>query len=242
MSELTVALVAAAFGFGFRHGVDWDHIAAIGDISSTSPDRRTAFELSTIYAIAHGLVVVALGSALILAGFTVGEGLDRWLGHLVGATLLLLGGWVLLDLRRRGDDYRLRSGAMLVAAGGRRGHFHKPGGPDPAGEPSDGYGRGTASGIGVIHGVGVETPTQIALFVASTQAVGRPGGLALLGFWVAGLLAANTAIAVVAANGMHRLASPRRFHIGAGLIVGLTSVAVGALLLVGAGQVLPALA
>ena len=30
-----IAMVLSAFTFGFRHGLDWDHIAAITDITSS---------------------------------------------------------------------------------------------------------------------------------------------------------------------------------------------------------------
>ena len=237
MSELTIALVATSFGFGVRHGIDWDHIAAIGDIASGSPDRRTAFELSTLYAFAHGLVVVVLGGALIAADFSIGHSLDQWFGRLAGATVLLLGAWVLVDLRQRGEDYRLRSRAMLVmqTARARGSHAVVLDEQDPS------YGRATATGIGVIHGVGIETPTQIALFVAATHAVGRASGMALLGIWVLGLVLANTAVALATSYGMHNLGSLRRFHIGAGFVVGVGSVVLGTLMMVGADGALPAL-
>ncbi len=242
MNELSLALVATSFGFGFRHGIDWDHIAAIGDISASARDRRTAFELSTRYAVAHGLVVLGLGSALVLAGFTIGDGLDGWFGRIAGASLLLLGAWVLLDVVQRGDDYRLRSRTMMVAA-----RLPQPGARADgrqllvADDPFGIYGARAATGMGVIHGLGVETPTQIAVFVATTQAAGRAQGMALLATWVLGLLVANTVLALVAANGVQRLGSLRRFHVVAGVVVGAVSVAVGALMLTGADRLLPAL-
>ena len=33
---IPIAAVLSAFFFGFRHGIDWDHIAAITDITSTT--------------------------------------------------------------------------------------------------------------------------------------------------------------------------------------------------------------
>ena len=32
---LGVGVIVSAFLFGFRHGIDWDHIAAITDITSS---------------------------------------------------------------------------------------------------------------------------------------------------------------------------------------------------------------
>lgn len=41
---VSVSLVAGALALGFRHGIDWDHIAAITDITSTSAQTPTAQE------------------------------------------------------------------------------------------------------------------------------------------------------------------------------------------------------
>lgn len=37
-----IGLVATTFAFGLRHGIDWDHIAAITDITSTTASARIA--------------------------------------------------------------------------------------------------------------------------------------------------------------------------------------------------------
>jgi hypothetical protein len=36
---LGIGVIVSAFLFGFRHGVDWDHIAAITDITSSQDER-----------------------------------------------------------------------------------------------------------------------------------------------------------------------------------------------------------
>ncbi|MEE9415382.1 MAG: hypothetical protein V3V01_08865, partial [Acidimicrobiales bacterium] len=94
-------------------------------------------------------------------------------------------------------------------------------------------GNGTAAGIGVLHGIGFESPTQIAVFVASTSIVGASSGLMLLLAWVAGLLVANSALAALAGFGL--LHAERNFVVYAtiAVVVGLVSVAMGTLLLTG---------
>ncbi|MEM7093286.1 MAG: hypothetical protein AAF567_09810 [Actinomycetota bacterium] len=106
-----------AFTFGLRHGVDWDHIAAIADLTSGSESRKRGFVLSLWYAIGHAIVVLILGAFVIAIEATIPESLDVWMGRVVGATLLFLGVWVLVDLRRSGDEFRLRSRWMLVLGG-----------------------------------------------------------------------------------------------------------------------------
>ncbi len=40
---MSFALLLSAFGYGLRHGFDWDHIAALTDISSVEKNKRKAF-------------------------------------------------------------------------------------------------------------------------------------------------------------------------------------------------------
>ena len=58
-----MGLLATAYGFGFRHGIDWDHIAALTDITGSQDDGRRSMLFATLYAVGHALVVFALGPA-----------------------------------------------------------------------------------------------------------------------------------------------------------------------------------
>jgi high-affinity nickel-transport protein len=50
---------------GFRHGIDWDHIAALTDLTASRDRVRQSMALATMYAVGHALVVFALGVATI---------------------------------------------------------------------------------------------------------------------------------------------------------------------------------
>ena len=50
-------LLIAALLLGLRHGIDWDHIAAITDISATQRSWRRGVLLGSLYAAGHALVV-----------------------------------------------------------------------------------------------------------------------------------------------------------------------------------------
>jgi len=69
------------------------------------------------YAVGHGIVVFALGVLAIVFGLAIPDGLDVWMGRIVGITLIFLGGWILIELARKGRDFRLRSRWMLVIDG-----------------------------------------------------------------------------------------------------------------------------
>ena len=114
---MTIGLLLTALTLGLRHGVDWDHIAAISDLCGTAENRRRGFRLSLLYALGHAAVVLALGSAAIVLGAAIPESLDEWMARFVGLTLVGLGGWVLFGLARHGRDFRLRSRWMLILQG-----------------------------------------------------------------------------------------------------------------------------
>lgn len=114
-------LLVAAFWLGVRHGIDWDHIAAITDITGTVGERRQAILFGTLYAVGHALVVFALGVLAIWAGDRLPSNVDEFMGRVVGVTLVFLGVWVFVSLIRHGRDFRLRSRWMLIFSGVRKG-------------------------------------------------------------------------------------------------------------------------
>jgi High-affinity nickel-transport protein len=279
-----LGLLVAAFWFGFRHGIDWDHIAAITDITSSQEERRGAMFFGTLYALGHALVVLVLGVLAIIAGDLIPKGVDNVMTRVVGATLLLLGIYVFVSLIRHGRDFRLRSRWMLVFAGVRRGsrwvrrrlgggstesaaaavatvepdraedvdaamwhhgHHGRPGHHHHARPEVDeafmNYGKATAFGVGMIHGVGAETPTQVLIFLSAAGAGGRVAGLAVLGAFIVGLLSSNSLITLGSAMGF--LKASRNFPIYAtvAVITGVFSLVIGTIFLLGKTTLLPAL-
>jgi hypothetical protein len=273
-------LLVGALLFGLRHGIDWDHIAAIADITSSQDDRRRALWFGTLYALGHAAVVLALGVVAILFGDLLPAGIDELMGRVVGVTLLVLGIYVLVSLVRHGRDFRLRSRWMLIFSGIRKGvrwaqqrvgtgartAIAEPApatagaGPDPAmwhhghhGRPGHHhheqperddtfmtYGTATAVGVGMIHGVGAETPSQVLIFLAAAGAGGPFVGVVVLGAFLVGLLVSNSVITLGSAYGF--LSASRNFAVYAtvGVIVGLFSLVLGVLFVLGQDQVLPA--
>jgi high-affinity nickel-transport protein len=118
---LHVGLVVTALGFGFRHGIDWDHIAALTDLTGTSEHPRRSMLLATLYAIGHAAVVFVLGVAAIVFAAQLPSGIDTVMERFVGITLIALGVWVFVSIARQGRDFRLHSRWMLLAAAARSG-------------------------------------------------------------------------------------------------------------------------
>lgn len=117
---LRLGLLATATGLGFRHGIDWDHIAAITDLSAAQERPSAALASASCYFVGHGLVVGGLGVAAIVAGEHVPPSVDHVMEKVVGATLVALGVYVIVSLARNGSAFRMRSRWMLVFGGVRR--------------------------------------------------------------------------------------------------------------------------
>ena len=277
---MSFALLFSAFGYGLRHGFDWDHIAALTDISSVEKSKKRAFLLSSFYALGHAAVVMILGVGIILADFTVPESIDTTLMYFIGFSLIALGVWVLTGIFFQGSNFRLKSRWMLIRDGlfkglkrirrtssGRsisvehsHGHEHErdfelhnhPHGAKVTDSShrhvhkhellldNESISSPTAIGVGVLHGIGVETPTQIAIFVATTQATGKAGGLLILLFWVVGLIIANSAIALLSIGANNWLRTHTVFYRVLAAIIGIVSVIVGILVLIEKDGILPA--
>jgi len=50
-AEIGMALLGTGLGLGLRHGIDWDHIAAISDVAGSQKNRRRSLGMGTLYAI-----------------------------------------------------------------------------------------------------------------------------------------------------------------------------------------------
>jgi len=204
VTSLGLAFCSAAV-LGFRHGFDHDHIAALSDIASVQDSPRHAMRLAPLYAFGHWATIAVLGTAVIYFKLSLPHSLDRAAERIVGATLIGLGIYVLVTLFRRSHEFIPKTRLTLLLQTIRVGTwrvrqlFTSQALPQPL--PSTwNYDHRSVFVLGIVHGLGAETPTQLALF-ALVAGLGGPmnGFLGLLMFLV-GLLAMNTLIMAAAAG------------------------------------------
>jgi len=246
LDAVPAALAATSFALGARHGLDWDHIAAITDLTAPRRDdqdgERTArrgFGLSFWYCTGHGLVLAVFGALVLLLGIGLPAGLDAAFEYVVGLTLVTLGGVVLYQLGRYRSDYRYSGRISLVVGALRRGWARARRREVPV-DVLDVDRRG-AFLVGVLHGTGAETPTQVALFAAA-GASGSPGSAALiLGAFVAGLVVADLGIASAWLSGIVSARRAPRVQVVLGAVTGIASLTLGLLILSGHSGVVPPL-
>jgi hypothetical protein len=292
------------FLLGFRHGIDWDHIAAITDITSTTAaagmadaahveqhrataghshahggqhelrahdggpggatlapalalrptvgrarflsSQREAIRLGTLYALGHGAVVVVLGLAAIAFGALLPSWLDPIMARIVGLTLFALGLWVIYSVyryARAGERFRLRSRWMLVFDSARYGwrrfqarlHGHEH--VEPLEMSS--YGAKTSFGVGMIHGIGAETGSQVLLIAAVGGASSAGLGVPMLFAFVIGLLVSNFGIVVLSSVSFVSSQARERLYVAIGAVAGIFSLVVGTIFLFGLESGLP---
>jgi cytochrome c biogenesis protein CcdA len=280
-------LESTAFGaallVGFRHGFDWDHIAALTDLTGSQPTPRRSMRLATLYVLGHAAMVLVLGSVAIVLAERVPDSVDLAMGRFVGGSLIALGVWMAwTTLRTRGAP-PMRSRWMLIIEAMRRvvgrrrpageqvvikhahphdhaqpmhdhthavadlvpappgrgvdvavqhAHLHRHVAVVPV-DPFMRYGSWSSFGVGLLHGVGAETPTQVLVLAAAAHASGLPASLGLLACFVVGLAAANTLVAAASTLGFRRVLGHR---LVAGTLAALTagfSLVVGTMLLIG---------
>ncbi len=298
-----VGVLLTGLALGIRHGIDWDHIAAITDITSTTAaadvaesaharqhehvtghhhghggaielrahdagpgadtlappgastaagtvagwgGRLEAIRLGTLYAVGHGVVVIVLGIAALSFGAILPDWLDPIMGRVVGITLVLLGAWVLYSVYRYavgGGTFRLRSRWMLAFDGVRYGwrrlqaklHGHEH--VEPLEMSS--YGKRTAFGVGMIHGVGAETGTQVLLIAAVGGAASAGLGIPMLLAFVLGLLISNFAIVLFSTFGFVASQTRERIYVAVGAVAGVFSLVLGLIFVFGLEALVP---
>lgn len=237
----------AAFVWGLRHGVDWDHIAAITDIASVQEDRSRSIKLGGFYMVGHALVVGILALVAILVGANVPGWLDASMGSLVGITLIALGIYVVLSVvraRRQKDSVRLQSKWGLLLNGASRLYERVRAlitGKElrPHKRFFEDYTSASCVGVGMVHGIGAETPTQVIMFSAAAGIAGVSGSLLLLGAFLVGMLVTNGTMVLTASRGLVGMNRSNRKFLGVAIAIGLFSIGVGVLTLSGLGDVLP---
>ena len=105
----------------------------------------------------------------------------------------------------------------------------------------DGYSTKSTFLVGVIHGLGAETPTQILLFLMAAHLGGTGVGLLGLLMFIIGLVAMNTIMCASAAGLFSAtLASPNALR-ALSLLTSAYSIVVGAIFLLGSADKLPSL-
>jgi high-affinity nickel-transport protein len=247
--QTLLALTSCAL-LGLRHGFDYDHLAAISDITAVQRTWREGLRLGLTYALGHAFTVVSLGAAVVMLHLPLPTRLDAWTERLIGVTLIVLAVLVIGNVYQKRHSHAAMESrlALLVSAAKqlqwRVRRVFQPHALQP--EPFRwNYSGKSVFFIGILHGLGAETPSQLMLFLLAASLGGTSKGfLGLLAF-AAGLIVMNGAMTAtlggvykVSAGHEHRTPAIFRWVALAGAAY---SLIIGIIFLLGASNKLPPL-
>ena len=217
--------VDAALGscllLGLRHGFDYDHLAAISDITAVQRNWLSGLRLGITYALGHAFTVAALGVAVLELHIGLPTGLDHWTERLIGLTLIALGIGVVAGIMRKnphGHEHSRIESRLAIAINGmlwmawRVRRLWNREAPRPVRFQWI-YNGKSVFVIGMVHGIGAETPSQLALFFLAKSLGGTANGIIGLAAFCIGLVAMNAVMTATmggafSASGHH----PRFYH------------------------------
>ena len=250
-SRILLALVSCAL-LGLRHGFDYDHLAAISDITAVQRTWREGLRLGLTYALGHAFTVVALGAAVVMLHLPLPSRLDAWTERLIGVTLIVLAALVISNIyQKRHTHGAMESRIALLVSASRQlawrvRRIFEPEAVRPLPFRWN-YSGKSVFFIGVLHGLGAETPSQLMLFLLAASLGGTARGFMGLLAFAAGLVLMNgimtaTLGGIYRASTSHDDAHPRQQIFRWVAIAGAVySFVIGVIFLLGASDKLPAL-
>jgi high-affinity nickel-transport protein len=243
-AEIGVALLGTGLGLGLRHGIDWDHIAAISDVTSSQKSHRRSLGMGSLYALGHAAVVITLGLLAIWFGTLLPDWVDGYMETVIGLTLLMLGVWLIWSMSRNKGQLVLRSRWMLLFDLAKNfarkvtGKYSEAESDSTKKERRE-YGTGASVTIGVVHGIGAETGSQALLLAAAAGATSALTGSFLLIAFVVGLVVSNTLITIASTTGLIGTGRHRRIHTVLGIVIAVFSLVLGTMFIMGTAGSLP---
>ncbi len=215
---------------GVRHSLDMDHIAAITDITAAESDKKRSLLSSFGYVAGHGAVTFVLGALAYAVGMSLPSGFEEIMEKVVGSTLVILAIAVMYSAIRYRDGSKVLSrwrvfskiwaniSALITRLSG---HKHTHGQTQKHGGDIGFWGSLT---IGAIHGIGVESPTQLVFLGSAAALQGSSIGLAVIFLFVFAMMAANMLLAVLLVTGFQSAKHRDRLF----LILSIASASFGA--------------
>ncbi len=229
MKIFTFALLAILLGM--KHGVDGDHVAAIADMVGSEDKKRKQISLGVMYAVGHGAIVFLIGLISIYLGLEMSDSTREVMEGLVSVTLIILGGFMIFSLFRQKGDYEYKSRVQIIF------HFfekliQRTNFKKGKNLSSLKIGIFSAAIIGTIHGIGVESPTQIAVLTNVSGGHSLETATVRLSLFVIGLLISTMLIAILLTWGFLKARLKKNLFLVLGFVTGIYSLGLGISMLV----------
>ncbi len=246
-----ILLLSNALILGFRHGLDLDHIAAITDITSTTNNNSANFKpllFASMYALGHAFIVASLGLGALYFTLILPQWIDPIMERVVGFTLIALGLIVLLSMiqnfKHKGT-FKLQSRWMIILKYWEKIHnwlyfklFNIK-----AKKPANiiKYGLQASFFIGILHGLGAETGSQILIITSIGGIKENNLAIIMLFAFVTGLLISNTLIAIISKTAFINSKKLNYIYIVLGILTFSFNIIIGLHFILGKASNLPSL-
>lgn len=211
---------------GIRHGLDSDHIAALSDLVVINKNRSSQIIRGILYASGHSLVVLVMGLLAALLGVKLSATHASWMESAVGVTLITLGGVILISTLKN-DEYSYQSKVQILINGLEKlTRWRLFSGKSNTHSKTSGIFL-----VGVIHGIGAETPTQLALISSSAGLGDTTLVLIQIVLFTAGVLLSTVFLVYALSWGVNRLKRRDSIFRILGWITGGYSIILGVFLI-----------
>ncbi|MGS2777599.1 HoxN/HupN/NixA family nickel/cobalt transporter [Robertmurraya sp. GLU-23] len=230
MEFIMFALLAVFIGM--RHGIDGDHVAAIADMVGSEQRKKKQLTLGVMYAIGHGMIVMVIGVLFIYIGLQLPDATKKVLEMLVSFTLILLGMFIIWSIFKQKKEYEYKSRLRIVVE-----FFHNMATKVKSGTKTNQLSPTKLGGIGafiigILHGIGVESPTQIAIISNAMGLDNITVALIQLTLFVIGLLIATIGITFCLSWGFMKARVKDKLFILLGSVTGAYSLVLGIFMMV----------
>lgn len=221
-----------AIFIGMRHGMDGDHVAAIADMVGSEQRKKRQLTLGVMYALGHGMIVMVIGVLFIYIGLQLPDTTKQILEMLVSFTLIVLGMFIIWTIVQQKKNYEYKSRVRIVIE-----FFTSMGNKLKSGTTHTHFaptklGAIGALIIGILHGIGVESPTQIAIISNAMGLDNITVALLQLTLFVVGLLIATIGITFCLSWGFMKARVKDRLFLLLGSVTGVYSLGLGIFMLV----------
>jgi ABC-type nickel/cobalt efflux system permease component RcnA len=196
-----ISLLVLGLLLGMRHALEADHLAAVASLATRSKGVRGTVLQGAAWGLGHTLTLLLVGGACLLLRAAISARLAAALEGAVGVMLLLLGGDVLLRMRRRRIHFhahRHDDGTVHFHA-----HGHAPGEAHDRDHHQHAHGAGLplrALLVGMVHGL---AGSAALLLLTLTTLSSAWLGVAYIAVFGIGSIAGMAVLAAVIALPLH---------------------------------------
>ena len=237
--EARVSLVAAltlGFSRGVAHALEADHLAAVATLAADDTPGRGALaglaraaRSGALWGLGHGVAVLLVGGALVLAGATVPDGLARLFELSVGLTLVVLGALSLARARATRPPAPTTSEAASASTASPSPAPLSTSGAATSGAATSGAARGASTRsrvlVGLVHGVSGSAALSVFLALNMRSRVESMLFLALFGVATVAAMAAVSSVVGWSLRGA--LVRAPRFALGMRVVAAAATLVAG---------------